>query len=262
MDKIAPWPIVARSSLVRAFKPGADARAAGPFSTLRQKRWVTPGVSVIPHSGGRAEGRLTLFCALNVEAARQARIGKRAAALRLAKDAEQVERSAEFKELAASLSRASAATVRAILEGEIPARAPPGTDDLVRQIAQATEEKRSLRSQQWELAEITAGRIVKIDAKLVRVLVTSGDHALLPRWYSAAAHRVRVGDYLAVLTERLGDEQAIVHPVPAIPLEWRRHSAHPFELTESDLRLSAADVEHLSGKPAPLKIIVPVDVPA
>lgn len=258
---IAPWPLVARSALVRAFRPGSAPFSEAPFRTLRKQGWVTEGVCVVPHSAKGAQGRLTFFSALNVEAARQARLGARTAATRLAKDARQMESRPEFTLLTKLLSGAPASVVQAVLAGRVPANAAPEIHVLVREIAKATEERREARGHQWDLVDIASGTVVEVKADHVTLVDASGAHTMLPRWYSAIAHRDQVGAVLAILTDKLGEEQALVQPVPGVELDYAR-ALSGFKLTPADLRLSEADATYLSGEPAPLRVLVPIKLPA
>lgn len=100
-----------------AYRLDSDPHAEGPFRTLRGHRWVSGGRGVVTHSDGALEGKFTIYCSLNTDAARLARRGQREAAIRLAEAAAHIESSEEFEELVRILSTTPAATIQAVRAG-------------------------------------------------------------------------------------------------------------------------------------------------
>ena len=110
---IDQWPVVGRTQIIQAFRPGEPASKEAPFRTLRSHGWATAGMSVVTRSEHRASGRFIIFSVLNVDAARLAREGDERSAKVLAKAAARVEASAAFGRLRKLLSGRPAADVSA-----------------------------------------------------------------------------------------------------------------------------------------------------
>jgi hypothetical protein len=72
----------------------SSSRSEAPFARLRKQRLASPGWSVpLRRAGGRLAGRLHLYSALNLDAARAVRADRRDVAGQLARSAEEVESS-------------------------------------------------------------------------------------------------------------------------------------------------------------------------
>src|SRR6266699_5892446 len=101
---IAAWPVADWRRVVHAYRPGEDSAAESPLRTLKRHRWVSGGVRVTRHAGGRLGGQIRFFSSLNVDSARLARHGDRVAAARVARAAEELEAGPEFIRLQRALS--------------------------------------------------------------------------------------------------------------------------------------------------------------
>lgn len=254
------WPIVGRAQLVQAFRPGEPVSKEAPFRTLRHHQWATGGVSVVTRNVHRASGRVTIFSVLNVEAARCAREGHARAAMALAKAASRVEGSEMFTRLTALLTGRPASEVTAAVDGVVAESEWPELLDALRLVARATRDARSSKTPS-STADVVAG---KISGELNDFLVLdaqAGVQTYVPRWLAQSAHRDNVGDFLALVTEKLDETQMVVKAVPAINVDPRaRASASPFGRSAPVRDLSAGDARLLSGTPALLKILVPVTI--
>lgn len=257
---ITPWPLADRSELVQAFRPGAPGKREAPYRTLRQQRWATAGVSIVPHRAGKAAGRVTLFSSLNIEAARLARHGSGRAALEVAREAAKVEASAPFIRLSKALAGSAPSIVQAVIRGGLPEKAPREVAALVREIARATEERRRSVRAFLNSVDMVAGRISEVSESYVVVRDPAGPSTALPRWLARDVQREAVGDCVAVLTDRFEGRGALVEAVPAIDTEESPASFSPFGRSPALDRITAKDAKRLRGLPDALRIIVPVRI--
>lgn len=258
---IAPWPLVGRDVLVRAFRPADAASSEAPFRTLRRHAWATPGVRVVTRAAGRAAGRVTVFSALNVEAARLARSDETAAALRVAKAAAMLERGHNFRQLVNLLSGLAHDEVGALLAGDVP-DASSALWTTLRAIARDTERVRAATTARDSLPEIVAGRISELREATVVLLGSNGYTSLLPRRLARSVHRERPGDPIAIVTDWLENGSALAYALPALDLD-EAATAAPFDPYARDSRalaLTPEDVRKLSATPKPLRVLVPVTI--
>lgn len=257
--QVARWPIVDRSQLVRAFRPGESTREA-PFRTLRAHGWTTAGVSVVTRDERSASGRLTIFSVLNVDAARLAREGEHRGAARLAKAAAAIEGSEKFLELKQLLTGHPLEEVSAVLEGATPEADWPDLHELLRLIARETKAARSRVSPRVQLSEVVAGRISESKDGFLVLTAEGGARTAVPRWLAQSAHRESVGDFLTLVTEKLNDQQMVVNALPGIETSRPSSKFSPFGRTAKVHALTAADAKKLVGTPGPLRILVPVSI--
>lgn len=254
------WPIVARSHLVQAFRPGEHASKEAPFRTLRTHRWATAGVSIVTRGARHASGRLTIFSVLNLSAARCARDGDERAALEFAKQAGRVETSDAFLRLKDVLSGKPLAEVTSAVTGEVSREHWPEFFDVIRAVANETRSVRQTSLRPSQRSEIVTGKILESRAEGLVLEAPSGAKTLVPRWLGQAAHREKVGDALALVTDRLDDTQMVVQALPAIEVHPVRRAASPFGRMAPVLELTADDARRLSRRPLPLKLLVPVSI--
>ncbi len=85
---------------------------------------------------------------------------------------------------------------------------------------------------------------------------------MVPRWLALGAHREHVGEFLALLQEKLDVHQALVEALPAISLEpcLPRDEPSPFGRDPRLYRVSAKDAALLAREPRALRILVPVTI--
>ena len=247
---------------MHAFRPGESAAAEGPFRTLRVHRWATSGVRVARRAAGRLRGQLTIFSSLNVESARLARHGKTEAAKRLARAAAALESGPEFTLLQQILSELPSVEAERVLEGVLPANAPPNLATSLKEIARLAEQMRGRELAVAGMPDVFAGRIAEVHEAYVVLIRITGQAAMIPRWMAAAAQREEVGDLLALVTDRLQSSSAVVDAVPAIDVndvDVLKFSS--FGRGDARVRrLNSADVRLLEGAPEALQIIVPVQI--
>jgi hypothetical protein len=257
--EIALWPVALRADLVRAFRPGEPSSREGPFRTLRQHNWATPGVPVRLRHGGRAAGRVMLYSMLNVDAAVCARCGDVATAVKLAKAAGRLEHGGSFIRLQKLLADLPPATVSSIAGGTL----AEGLADLtavLRKLALQTEAARHGRPVR-PLHSFLIGRISQATGDYV-VVTTDENHSFaVPRDLARAANRDRVGDCLGVISSPTDDRGLIVRAVPGIDLGPDEHERYsPFARPKGFERISAADAAYLRGTPTPPRVLVPVSI--
>lgn len=261
--QISPWPLVPRELLVRVFRPGEEATGEAPFRTLRRHAWATAGVRIATRTSGRAAGQVTIFSALNLEAARLARRGELPAAVRLAKQAASLEASKEFAVVAALLAGLSPGLVSSVARGVLPEDLPDADKlwSALRKIAKRTEQVRASGEVRKWRAELLAGRISQV-RKTSLVLTTVEGECSIPRWLGSSVHREQVGDDLAVLNDRLGDSSALAVALPALDVE-QSEPEPAFDPFARDPRvgvLTMSEMRRISGEPAQPRVLVPVTI--
>ena len=256
------WPIIGRSQLIRAFRPGERATKEAPFRTLRTHGWATAGVSVVTRNESSATGRLTIFSVLNMDAARLAREGEHRGATTLAKAAATIEASAEFLLLKQFLTGHSIKDVSAVLDGGTEEAQWTDVHELLKRLARETNSTRARCSPKVKLSEVFAGKLSR-ERGLLILNADGGGRTAVPPSLAKAVHRENVGDCLALETEQLDDHQMVVNALPGIdtgPASAPGFS--PFGRNARVHALTKADAKRLAGTPAPLRILVPVAIGA
>lgn len=264
MVVIAPWPVVARDRIVRAFKPGGSSVAEGPFRTLRRHQWVSSGVRVTRRADRGFTGQMTFFSSLNVEAARLAWNGKASAAVTMARAATDLELGPEFTHLSGLLSGLPSREAEQVVNGALPDDASAELAEAIRAIARRTEQVRASGVAPSSLAEVVfAGHVAEVTGGYVVLTQEEGVTTMVPRWMASAAKRDRVGDVLWLVADKLDNASAVVQVVPAIELEGAPHGREfsPFGRGDArTLEITAADARLLAGTPQPLRILIPVTI--
>jgi hypothetical protein len=255
---IVPWPIVGRSQLIQSFRPGEAPTREAPFRTLRAHQWATSGVNVVTRGARHASGRFTVFSVLNLSAARLARNGDHQGARAMAKAAERIEGSAPFNRLKDLLSGKSVNQVSAAVAGHVSGIEWPELLEAVRDVAHATRRERP--AQRADRSTLVTGRILEVREDSLVLAASSGERTLVPRWLGEAAHRTRLGEPLALITDHLNDNQMVVQAFPALDLA--KPVATPFGRAAPVRTLTAADARLLSRKPVPLRPLLPVVIEA
>jgi hypothetical protein len=256
---IEVWPVALRAQLVRAFRPGEPSEKEAPFRTLRKHGWASPGMSIVCREHNRAAGRLTVFSMLNVDAARLAREGRRRDALTLAKAAARIERGPAFLQLRKLISGATTSEASTVLQGI--SRAPSSELlEVLRRIAAETRKERRRCVVLVASLRIMAGRISETLPDAV-VLETSSQKTYVPRELAESANRTKIGDFLALVTERLDRNHFAFEVLPAIAMAHVRDKrVSPFGRSAPIHRLTADDARLLRRAPASLKVLVPVAI--
>ncbi len=261
---IAGWPVAHRSQLVHAFKPGDLSTSEAPFRTLRKHMWATSGVRITPRSGNHLAGQFTMFSSLNVDAARLARHGNRAAAVRVAAAATDLESRSEFGFLMDILGKLSAPDSRDVIDGVIPDDAPRELLEVLKDVARLTEKIRERELFDAHVSDFAAGRVKEVHETYVLLVLMSGPETLIPRWMAAgAANSARVGSFLALITDRLSGASAVIDVLPALDISDDTESASFSPFGRGDRRafaITADDESLLSGEPQPFRILVPVTI--
>lgn len=108
--RVLEEPFMTRDAIVAVLRPGQSA-TEGPFRTLRNRHLASEGLRIdVRTSSGRVHGRTHLYCSLNTDAARAARLGQAALAERFASRAGELEQSRDA-ELIANAVRAIASNM-------------------------------------------------------------------------------------------------------------------------------------------------------
>lgn len=258
---IERWPIALRADLVHAFRPGEDASKEAPFRTLRNHHWSTHGVSLRARRGGHANGRLTIFSILNLDAAWSARCGDDATAVALAKAAAKLENSIAFGRLKELLSSCSAEVASSFVAGVV---SEPGSElmALIRLVAQEAHDARVKHAKLKAPVVWAVGRVSEAGASFVVVSIPEGETIAVPRGLASAVHRDKIGDCLALLTDQIDPRGMVVRAAPAIDLAAtnEQKAFSPYGRAHSVNRITKSDAKMLRGTPAALKIRVPVRI--
>jgi hypothetical protein len=261
---IAAWPVARRSQLVHAFKPGERSKSEARYRTLRKHSWATSGVQITSRQGSRLAGQFTIFSSLNVEAARLARHGQEAAAVRAAVAATEMESRPEFGHLGKILADLPTPVAQAVIDGVIPDDPPAQLLKALRSVARATEELRERELSGTRPADFLAGRVKEVHQSYVIVVLMSGPETLIPRWMAAgAANRAQVGSLLALITDKLSEASAVIDVIPALDVNDDGPPAPFTPFGRGDKRalaITADDEQRLAGDPEPLQILVPVAI--
>lgn len=262
--QIALWPLVGRELLIRFFRPGDETASDAPFRTLRRHEWATAGVRISTREGGRAAGQVTVFSTLNLEAVRLARCAQEGPAMRFAREAAALEESPDFVLLGRLLSGLSPEVVVAVVHGVVPPSLP-NCDKvwlLLTRIARRTERIRSSPSVKSSLAEVCTGRVSAVQGTVVVMTTAGGQSSMIPLWLAHSVGRERVGDELAVVTDRLDESSALSVALPALDVDGPRPAPEldPFARDARAGALSASDMRKLAGVPAPPRVLVPVTI--
>ena len=257
--EFALWPIALRADLVRAFRPGEPATREGPFRTLRQHGWATPGVPLHIRHRGRAAGQLVVFSILNIEAAMWARCGEATTAASFARAAARIEASGPFVRLQAFLSQCPASTVPSLVEGAL---LPDDSDFalVLRALALQTATIRLQRQFAKHALPIHVGRISSSTEGYVVVTNEGGRSVAVPRGLARAAHREQIGECLGVINS-VDERELIVRTMPGIKVGPEHAEPYsPFARVDGFERINAGDEAYLRGRPAPLTIQIPVAI--
>jgi hypothetical protein len=264
MTMVAAWPVVVRDRIVHAFKPGGSPAAEAPFRTLRRHEWVSQGVRVTLFADRGLAGQMTFFSSLNVMAARLARRGNTPAAERVARAAASLEAGPEFAVLRSLLSKLPEGEAEQVVDGMLPEDGPAALTEALRAVASRTEQVRANDIALSSPAEVVfAGRIAEVSDGFVLLIQVKGTATMVPLWMAGAARRDRVGDFLALVADKLDGASAVVEAVPAIEVEEVPESGEfsPFGRGDARTRsVTADDTRLLAGQPQPLRIFVPVTV--
>jgi hypothetical protein len=264
MTMIAAWPVVVRDRIVQAFKPGVSPAAEAPFRTLRRHEWVSQGVRVTLFADRGLAGQMTFFSSLNVMAARLARRGNAPAAEHVARAATDLEAGPEFAILRRLLSELPDREAEQVVGGLFPEDGPAALTEALRAVASRTEQVRASDILLSSPAEVVfAGRIAEVSDRFVLLVQVKGTATMVPLWMAGAARRDRVGDFLALVADKLDGASAVVEAVPAIDIDDApgADGFSPFGRGDARTRsITADDVRLLAGEPQSLRILVPVTI--
>jgi hypothetical protein len=264
MTMIAAWPVVVRDRIVHAFKPGGSPAAEAPFRTLRRHEWVSQGVRVTLFADRGLAGQMTFFSSLNVVAARLARRGNAPGAARVARAAAQMEAGPEFAVLRSLISQLPDREAEQVVSGLLPENGPAALTEALRAIASRTEQVRANDILLSSPAEVVfAGRVAEVSDRFVLLVEVKGTATMVPLWMAGAARRDRVGDFLALVADKLDGASAVVEAVPAIDIDDlpEADGFSPFGRGDArTLSITADDVRLLAGELQSLRILVPVTI--
>jgi hypothetical protein len=209
-------------------------------------------------------GQITFFSSLNVMAARLARRGSAPAAERVARAAADLEAGPEFAILRTLLSELPDREAEQVIGGLFPEDGPAALAEALRAVARRTEQVRANDFLLSSPAEVVfAGCIAEVSDGFVLLVQAEGTATMVQLWMAGAAQRDRVGDFLALVADKLDDASAVVEAVPAIDIDDApgADGFSPFGRGDARTRsITVDDVRLLAGEPQLLRILVPVTI--
>jgi hypothetical protein len=118
----------------------------------------------------------------------------------------------------------------------------------------------AVQASRTSLPEVVVGRISDVATSSVTLKLQDGQDLAIPRWLARAVHREAVGDCIAIVTDRLEDCSALAYAIAALDLDAPGPKFSPFGRAAPVRDLTKADEKLLSGRPAPLQVLVPVTI--
>jgi hypothetical protein len=187
------------------------------------------------------------------------------AAARVARAAADLEAGPEFAILLSVLSELPDREAEQVVSGQFPEDGPAALAEALRAVASRTEQVRADDILLSSPAEVVfAGRIAEVsDQFVLLVQVKDGTATMVPLWMAGAARRDRVGDFLALVADKLDGASAVVEAVPAIDIEDTPDADgfSPFGRGDARTRsITADDVRLMAGESQSLRILVPVTI--
>ena len=143
-----------------------------------------------------------------------------------------------------------------MVSGQFPEDGPAALTEALRAVASRTEQVRANDILLSSPAEVVfAGRIAEVSDRFVLLVQVKGTATMVPLWMAGAARRDRVGDFLALVADKLDGASAVVEAVPAIDIDdtpgadgfspFGRGDARTRSITADDVRLLAGDPQSL-----------------
>lgn len=178
-------PVVSREVIARTFRPAGTSSVNAALKTLRTNQQLTKGVAVAARSatGGRLAGRLTLYSSLNRDAALMARLGRAADAVRLAREAHEIESSAPFDRVRVALEEHLVSIDRPDVISQVLIAAVHEDDALKADVVVLTERAERFRARFPELAAaetVIHASVRAIAGALAELTVDGGETIALP----------------------------------------------------------------------------------
>lgn len=220
VDMLLRLPLTSGEDIVAEYRPGQEVTARAVLRTLKSKGFLSQGLTVSRRDeGGQWGGKITLYCALNRDAARLARAKEEAEAQAIAKRAAAIERLRSTKKLA-----------------QVFASRGGGKTHLAQVLAQAVHEDQSTRQALNEVVSKIAlagsrqaaehvipsflGKVVKLHGGLADVeLKPEGEHVTFARDVLAAQNLAFIGAAIAFRWEELGPGLTMVAAEPALEVD-------------------------------------------
>ena len=233
--------------------------AEGPFRTLRRHEWVSSGTRVSRRTDSGLNGQLTVFSSLNVDAARLARRRHESAAFLVARTAATLEAGSEFAQLSRLLSELPGRDAEQVVKGMLPDEPSPELTEALRKVAVCTEQSRTGDIHLSSMAELVfAGQIAEVTKWHVVLTRSNGAATMIPRWMADAVKRDRVGEFLALVADRLDGTSSVIEVVPAIDIEYEP-AFTPYGRRDTRARtITSQDARQIAGQPQQLRVLVPV----
>lgn len=170
----------------------------------------------------------------------------------------------EFAILRSLLSELPDREAEQVVSGLLPEHGPAALTEALRAIASRTEQVRANDIVLSSPAEVVfAGRIAEVSDRFVLLEQVEGPVTMVPLWMAGAAQRERVGDFLALVADKLDGASAVVEAVPAIDIDAATGADEFSPFGRSDARtrsITADDSRLLAGDPQLLRILVPVTI--
>lgn len=213
-------PLVTRREIVREYRPDETVTIDSAIRALRSKKALSLGLSIPTRGmGGTLIGRVHLYSALNRDAARAARRGDEASAVRIGRAAARLEASSASKQIAAALTEipAELGALDALTGASNLARAlsaPAFTTSVAKLQREITRARTNLKL--TDISTVLNGRIASLDAS-VAVLKLHGALPLsVPAEMLKAAQLSDIGAPVSAMWELLPGGRTLFTVEPAI----------------------------------------------
>jgi hypothetical protein len=250
-------PVVTRREVARELRLAGDISEASALRSLKAKGALSDGIDVTRRgAGGKVEGRLHIYSALNRDAARAIRHNRPELAVELCKAAARLERSPELRRIAVALTTAGAIDSTAELARALSA---PNVVPYVLALDLKQAKARRRLAKQVAVTTVT-GRVSELNDHMGIVKVAHHHDVVLPRVTIDEAGIGHVGSACVARWEVLSDGRTLVSVEPAVDASEGGDSGPLVDLhgTPWGAILVDADALHVVGAPT---IEIPDDIP-
>jgi hypothetical protein len=217
-------PVVTRREIARELQLGEEISEPSALRRLKSQHALSPGLAVVRRGpGGKVEGRLHLYSALNRDAARALRHGRPDVAGKLVRAAVKVEQSPHLKRVVASLAEGGSIDTTAQLVKAL--SAPELLDDV--SVLEDRTAKARARYEAVLGTVMLAGRIADLTPDRARVrFLDQMDLVTLPRAAVEDAGVAAVGSAVCAVWEYVHG-RTVLSVEPALDVPGRASTGEP-----------------------------------
>jgi hypothetical protein len=197
-------PLLPKQRILAATDPVSVPSSDAPLRTLRRKELVSEGIELkLREADGHLVGTLQVYCSLNRDAVRLARMGQSEAASHLARAAARIEQGAACRRLKKRLEEASVPPDRNVWQHYVRVMSSDAVRPIAVQVAQSVDAARRKVKTLSDRRDILSGYVVDVGRALIEVESASGDERVrLPRAALADARWDLVGAPVSIYLEQ------------------------------------------------------------